>query len=198
MGQHLFLNMTPINFTTETGRKVWCDRDMSKCCASPTQLAGNTRIWTNYAKTSSRALCQMSVKHPPHDSELWALCVVLSYHLHMQHGVCQWSHWESAGTCLFNAFPSLCTLQGLLSVSIYVEKSMGGLGWRMLNWYNSQGICAVWTEIEWKENVYSIRATSHTSQEPWPWNSESPKESIETPSQHTPPKSCSVITDPQV
>ena len=30
------------------------------------------------------------------------------------------------------------------------------------------------------------QVTSHTSQEPWPWNYESPKESIQRPSQHIP------------
>ena len=30
-----------------------------------------------------------------------------------------------------------------------------------------------------------LRATSHTSQEPWPWSCESPKESVQTPSQDT-------------
>jgi hypothetical protein len=30
-----------------------------------------------------------------------------------------------------------------------------------------------------------LRATWHTSQEPWPWNCESPKESVQRPSQHT-------------
>ena len=30
-----------------------------------------------------------------------------------------------------------------------------------------------------------VRATSHTSQEPWPWNCESPKESVQKPSQYT-------------
>ena len=40
-------------------------------------------------------------------------------------------------------------------------------------------------------------ATSHTSQEPWPWNRESPKESVQRPSLDT-PKSCSVVTDPRV
>ena len=29
----------------------------------------------------------------------------------------------------------------------------------------------------------SLRATSHMSQEPWPWNCESPKESVQRPSQ---------------
>ena len=33
--------------------------------------------------------------------------------------------------------------------------------------------------------VLWIRATSHTSQEPWPWNCESPKESVQRPSHHT-------------
>jgi hypothetical protein len=42
-----------------------------------------------------------------------------------------------------------------------------------------------------------IRATPHTSQEPWPWNCESPKESVQG-RPNTPPKSCSVVTDPQV
>ena len=32
---------------------------------------------------------------------------------------------------------------------------------------------------------FYLRATSHTSQEPWPWNCESPKESVQRPSQHT-------------
>ena len=41
------------------------------------------------------------------------------------------------------------------------------------------------------------RATSHMSQEPWPWNCESPKESVQRSSK-TPPKSCSVVTDPWV
>ena len=38
------------------------------------------------------------------------------------------------------------------------------------------------------KSVYSkpvIRATSHTSQEPWPWNCESPKESVQRLSQDT-------------
>jgi hypothetical protein len=30
MGQHLFLNLIPNNFTTRTGRKVWSDPSMSK------------------------------------------------------------------------------------------------------------------------------------------------------------------------
>ena len=42
-----------------------------------------------------------------------------------------------------------------------------------------------------------MKATSHMSQEPWPWNCESPKESVQRPS-NTPPKSCSVVTDPQL
>ena len=29
-----------------------------------------------------------------------------------------------------------------------------------------------------------VRATSHTSQEPWPWTCESPKKSVQRPSQH--------------
>ena len=33
--------------------------------------------------------------------------------------------------------------------------------------------------------TYSIRATSHTSQEPWPWNCESPKERSQRPFQDT-------------
>ena len=39
--------------------------------------------------------------------------------------------------------------------------------------------------------------TPHTSQEPWPWNCENPKESVFGPSPNT-PKSCSVVMDPQV
>jgi hypothetical protein len=31
----------------------------------------------------------------------------------------------------------------------------------------------------------NLGATSHTSQEPWPWNCESPKESVQRPSQDT-------------
>ena len=42
-----------------------------------------------------------------------------------------------------------------------------------------------------------VRATSDMSQEPWPWNCESPKESTRRPS-NTPPTLCSVVTDPQV
>jgi hypothetical protein len=30
--------------------------------------------------------------------------------------------------------------------------------------------------------VFRVRATSHTSQEPWPWNCESPKQSVQRPS----------------
>ena len=30
VGQHLFLNIIPSNFTAETGRKVWCDQGMSR------------------------------------------------------------------------------------------------------------------------------------------------------------------------
>ena len=31
MGQHLYMNTIHDNFTVGTGRKVWCDRDMSMC-----------------------------------------------------------------------------------------------------------------------------------------------------------------------
>jgi hypothetical protein len=34
-------------------------------------------------------------------------------------------------------------------------------------------------------HVILFRATSHTSQEPWPWDCESPKGSVQRPSQHT-------------
>ena len=30
MGQHLFLNIIPNNFTVRTGREVWCDRGLSQ------------------------------------------------------------------------------------------------------------------------------------------------------------------------
>ena len=47
---------------------------------------------------------------------------------------------------------------------------------------------------------FFFRATSHTSQEPWPWNCESPKEKCPkaTVPTNTPPKSCNVVMDPQV
>ena len=36
-----------------------------------------------------------------------------------------------------------------------------------------------------KKTLKALRATSHTSQEPWPWNCASPKESVHMPSQNT-------------
>ena len=42
-----------------------------------------------------------------------------------------------------------------------------------------------------------FRVTSHMSQEPWPWKCESAKESAKGCFK-TPPKSCSVVTNPQV
>ena len=35
VGQHLFLNIIPNNFTATTGRKVWCDRAMSGLAVEP-------------------------------------------------------------------------------------------------------------------------------------------------------------------
>jgi hypothetical protein len=35
--KHLFLNIIPINFLAEIGRKVWCDRDMSKTSSNMIQ-----------------------------------------------------------------------------------------------------------------------------------------------------------------
>ena len=43
----------------------------------------------------------------------------------------------------------------------------------------------------------TLRATSHTSQEPWPWKCESPKK-VSKGSAKIPPKSCSAVTDPRV
>ena len=48
--------------------------------------------------------------------------------------------------------------------------------------------------LMWK---VALKATSHTSQEPWPWHCESPKQSVPRPSQHT-SESCSMVTDLQV
>ena len=35
------------------------------------------------------------------------------------------------------------------------------------------------TDVRWEFKGKGSRATSHTSQEPWPWNCESPKESVQ-------------------
>ena len=55
--------------------------------------------------------------------------------------------------------------------------------------------------IQWSIRVlkwlYCLRATSHTSQEPWQWNYESPKK-VSKGRSNTPPNSYSVIMDPQV
>jgi hypothetical protein len=42
-----------------------------------------------------------------------------------------------------------------------------------------------------------LRATSHMSQEPWPWNCRAQKR-VSKGRPNIPPKSCSVVTDPQV
>ena len=45
-----------------------------------------------------------------------------------------------------------------------------------------------WGKLVWAcdwEEWWDVRATSHTSQEPWPWKCNSPKESIQWLSQHT-------------
>ena len=42
-----------------------------------------------------------------------------------------------------------------------------------------------WQPIDLGPTKWELKATSHTSQEPWPWNCESPKERVQRPSQHT-------------
>ena len=48
----------------------------------------------------------------------------------------------------------------------------------------------------YKNKLCILRATSHTSQETWPWNCESQKE-VSKGYPKTLPKSCSVVTGPQ-
>ena len=61
-------------------------------------------------------------------------------------------------------------------------------------WTNSQNLKSVNLEpviIEFvlayfvNHVIHNLRATSHTSYEPWPWNCDNPKESVQRPSQRT-------------
>ena len=67
-----------------------------------------------------------------------------------------------------------------------------GLREATVRWMERQGERRDAGEVElrrswvWFPVTGTLRATSHTSQEPWPWHSESPKESVQKPSQHTP------------
>ena len=44
---------------------------------------------------------------------------------------------------------------------------------------------ACYQKMRWEEIRERVKTTSHTSQEPWPWDCESPKESVQMPSQDT-------------
>ena len=60
-------------------------------------------------------------------------------------------------------------------------ESCSGVCWK--TWEAND--CQLCTISPLLELTHSLRATSHTCQELWPWNCESPKESVQKQSQHT-------------
>ena len=67
MGQHLFLNIIPNNFTARTGRKVWCDRGISLKDPDPDLLPALPNAVPSHApillpSSEMRALCEIQRK----------------------------------------------------------------------------------------------------------------------------------------
>jgi hypothetical protein len=65
------------------------------------------------------------------------------------------------------------------------------LAYQSLFWQQHFGTCVALPSLGYQgfdktqQLETSLRATPHTSQEPWPWNCESPQESVQRPSQDT-------------
>jgi hypothetical protein len=96
------------------------------------------------------------------------------------------SHHKTHWTMLVNnADLAICLLETLnfmitLTFSLGVNRSGPGTSSTTNHkFYKALG----WLHGPWCKQP--LRATSHTSQEPWPWNCESPKESVQRPSQVT-------------
>jgi hypothetical protein len=87
--------------------------------------------------------------------------------------------WHKAmSIILFNTGLLSKGLQQLLWALHLVKKGTREMGLQQ-SWAND--CVLVWS----KQSYLAQRATSHTSQEPWPWTCERPQESVQKPSQHT-------------